>query len=326
MRFLKAAGLLLVARFASAVVEDSVHHNRQRSALRGSQNTAKEFLYFSSVHSDPNVMSLVKENVRNLRSTFGKDQVDVFLAHYDENSTYWKARDEAWYSTNVQFHSDAKGARKFSLAVKVFKDFDLSPYKWVWMADEDLDAHATDLRKMVDLADASGAVINLPAFTQPHGAVAHVFQEPQPDCEYRLTDYVEVIFPFFRPAALEAVLYQCDGCIGEESTWGLDGVWCRFVRNKLQLKDLACSIIDTTPVVHADLRTIPNKYVVTDNKSDNRTVLDNFQEKNWQQVKRVKAKQPGLRVPPWNHTEKCMGLDGHYHNMRWSDQHFITDG
>jgi len=282
----------------------------------------KEFLYFAPVGSDPKVMSLVKENVRNLRATFGKDQVDVFLAHYDENSTYWKTCDEAWYSSNVQFHSDAKGKRKFSLAVKLFKHFDLSPYKWVWMADEDLDAHATDLRKMVDVADASGAVINLPAFTQPVGNMSFPFQAPHTECEYRLTDIVEVIFPFFRPASLEAVLYQCDGCIGEESTWGLNSVWCTFVQNKLRLKDLACSIIDAAPVIHADFRTIPGKYAGAGITASNRSVNKDFKGVNLKQKWNVMAKHPDEFVNPRNHTEGCMGADGHYRQRRvWTDLH-----
>merc|ERR1719446_1238245 len=64
-----------------------------------------------------------------------------------------------------------------------------------------------------------------------------------------------------RPSALNAVLFECDGCIHENTTWGLAHVWCHFSARVLHHdRDKACAILDATPVTHMDFATLGVKY------------------------------------------------------------------
>jgi len=106
------------------------------------------------------------------------------------------------------------------------------------------------------LADESRAWIVQPAVNDldpglPSFELVTVFRTNLPGaghCRYRLTDFVEVMSPMFRP---EALAYAYDLHLsGSFTDWGMDQVWCRYVAAKLQhAPDKACAIIDSTPML-----------------------------------------------------------------------------
>jgi hypothetical protein len=223
----------------------------------------KRFLAFWSVSSEDRVISLVKNNVNHLRSLFGTT-FDVYLAHYDLNRSVWK-QDDRWYDREVTYSAQQKGY-KFLLAQQLFKHFDLNRYQWVWLLDEDVDFTRTNVVQMFRIADRAGGLISLPTFTQdgntPHEReLCYPHQLPNPECIYRYTNLVEVIFPFIRPNALHDVLYECKHCLHRNTSWGLNSVWCAFAAHRSGTDPTkACVLIDSTPVIHRNYRTLPEKY------------------------------------------------------------------
>jgi hypothetical protein len=227
------------------------------------RSVQKRFLAFWSVSSEDRVISLVKKNVHHLRNLFGSN-FDVYLAHYDLNQSVWK-QDNDWYSQEVSYSAQKKGY-KFLLAQSLFKNFDLDQYQWIWLLDEDVDFAATDVVKMFQLADEAGGLISLPTFTQdgdkPHDReLCYPHQLPNSECIYRYTNLVEVIFPFIRPQVLRDVLYNCEHCLHRNTSWGLNSVWCSFAAHRSGTDPTkACVLIDATPVIHRNYRTLPAKY------------------------------------------------------------------
>jgi hypothetical protein len=225
----------------------------------------KRFLCFWAVSSRKNVISLVQENVHHLRHLFGFD-FDVYLAHYDLNQSAW-APEEKWYSQEVRYSAQQKGY-KFQLAQSLFKNFDLDRYDWIWLLDEDVDVTGTNVSHMFDLADQAGSLISIPTFTQLGetqllSQLKYPHQLPNPDCMYRYTNFVEVIFPFVRPKTLRDVLYGCQRCLHRKTSWGLNQVWCNFAAGKQNTdRSTACALIDATPVIHRNFRTLSKKYAL----------------------------------------------------------------
>jgi hypothetical protein len=230
-------------------------------------HTKKSILLFFSVKAASSSMDLVKKNINHVRSALGNNSVDVYVAHYDLNASGWVEKDKTWYSENVQFSVEQKG-QKFQIMQKVFRGFDYARYKWIWALDEDIDVTGADVPKMLLLANMSKADIVLPAFTQygtrqtlangqPSSALAYPHQAPNPACLFRYAKIVEVILPLLRPEALRVVLFDCERCIHTTSTWGLNRVWCSLVSRKLGVaRGKTCAIIDQTPVVHLNFKTL----------------------------------------------------------------------
>eukprot|EP00438_Fugacium_kawagutii_P004395 Skav225521 [mRNA] locus=scaffold2440:53741:58416:+ [translate_table: standard] len=46
------------------------------------------------------------------------------------------------------------------------------------------------------------------------------FQRPDPNCDYRHTDFVELTAPILSIMALPMIFNDCRGCIHDESDWG----------------------------------------------------------------------------------------------------------
>jgi len=233
-------------------------------------------LIFWAVGAEDRVINLVRSNLAHLRATFDC-RVDVMLAHYDLKKQDWVDRDPVWYHENVQFSAVRKGY-KFQLMQGLLTSkshFDLSPYTWVWALDEDVDFTSTDLNEMIRLADASGALLALPAFTELGATAAereldYPMQSPRPSCQYRYTPVVEVIFPLIRAAALEPILTDCEHCIHGKSTWGLDRVWCSWAARYLnQNRATSCAVLDATPVLHRNFKTLTAKYAGTNGAEAN---------------------------------------------------------
>merc|ERR1712232_369177 len=81
-------------------------------------------------------------------------------------------------------------------------------------------------------------------------------------CDFRYTNFVEVICPLIRIVAMRAILVYCSHCLHEFSSWGLNSVWCRHVSSMLQLADYqtSCALVDATPIQHLDFKSLKGKY------------------------------------------------------------------
>jgi len=76
-------------------------------------------------------------------------------------------------------------------------------------------------------------------------------------CLYRHVNFVEVMMPLIRQAALVRILTGCDHCIHEKSTWGLDMVWCFWTARQFNMDPKrGCAILDQVSVQHLNLKTL----------------------------------------------------------------------
>jgi len=78
----------------------------------------------------------------------------------------------------------------------------------------------------------------------------NALQFPVTNCDYRHTDFVELTAPLIRSDVLETILLRCQNCIGRNSDWGLDMMWCNYLSETTNSR--ACALVDATPVVHLD--------------------------------------------------------------------------
>lgn len=223
-------------------------------------------LLFWAVGSAPRTMDVVKHSVAKMRKSAGEDCCDVFLAHYDgpKGLANWRDADPMWYQAEVA-QSETVSGFKFAILRDMYRKYGSeqwpTKYEFVWVLDEDIDLSPTDGGLALQLANASGAFIVGPSLRQNGGKITWKIQVPNPSCVFRYTNYVEVIAPLIRVSALKAILEDCDHCIHEKTAWGLDGVWCNFVAQDLQLEEgSACAILDATPVLHQNFKTLAKKY------------------------------------------------------------------
>lgn len=219
-------------------------------------------LLFWSVSANHRVQDLVKKNVHRAKSSL--KEADVFLAHYDLKKSEWLDRDKAWYEKNVAFSAERKGL-KLNLARELLLQgniVNMNDYRWIWTLDEDVDFLGVDLARLFGIAEYSKALIVMPAFEQPQGgrAVVYEVQRPDPTCQYRYVSFLEMIFPIFQAHVLKLFLSECDHCLHDTSAWGSDKTWCHWSARRTKTdRDTACAIIDETPVFHKDFKTI-HKY------------------------------------------------------------------
>lgn len=239
-----------------------------RAAPQDVRNASVPVLFFWSVSGNDKVQDLVKENVNHVRKHL--KAADVFLAHYDLQKNAWLARDKAWYEKSVDFSVEQKGL-KFNLARQLLignSRLNIDRYRWIWTLDEDIDFVGMDLARMLGIAEFSRALIVLPAFRQPKRKVVYQVQEPNPDCQYRYTPFLEMILPVFQAHVLKLFLTKCEHCLHDTSAWGSDKVMCHWsARATNTSRQTACAIIDETPVLHRDFQTI-GKYDKKKQKGD----------------------------------------------------------
>eukprot|EP00746_Dinoflagellata_sp_MGD_P086525 gnl/MRDRNA2_/MRDRNA2_34252_c0_seq2.p1 gnl/MRDRNA2_/MRDRNA2_34252_c0~~gnl/MRDRNA2_/MRDRNA2_34252_c0_seq2.p1 ORF type:complete len:463 (+),score=75.55 gnl/MRDRNA2_/MRDRNA2_34252_c0_seq2:216-1604(+) len=253
------------------------HHSKNRSSSLHVQqrrspvpNGTDRVLLFWAVGAEDRVINLVMQNVKHAREQL--PSMDVYLAHYDSKQAIWKKKDAPWYNQNVDFSAEATGY-KFQLMKKLLSGGPFSPdldkYAWVWALDEDVDFTKTDLKRLFELADTSGALLGLPTFTELDGSgknkkLNYPMQNPQDGCSYRYAPVVEVIFPFIRPDVLTALFKECNHCIHQKSVWGLDRMWCSWSARLFQWNpSRTCALIDETPVLHRNFKTLRGKYIVS---------------------------------------------------------------
>jgi len=221
---------------------------------------------------------MVKQNVRHVEDA-GIPH-DVILAHYRGSQNDW---DHTWYQDHVSESLVAKGY-KFRLMQKAYKDgLWEKRYEFIWALDSDIDLSKADLPHFLEMARLSRSPIVGPTFVQAdgkplvpllvqeHSAVVrreghapsrgsrrhaqqisgpNVIQSPDLGCDFRHTDFVELTAPLLKSEVLQLVLRDCRSCIQDKSDWGLDMMWCKYASKRL--KNQACALIDSAPVVHLD--------------------------------------------------------------------------
>jgi len=197
-------------------------------------------------------MALTALNIAHLT----QGAVDIFLAHYDGTAKLW--REQPWYNSSVKF-SVEYSAPKVEFVHRELVDqehFSLDDYGWIWISDDNIDMTRLNVKEYIRLADNSGAVIVQPAVDDsnpgvPSHEMLNVFQIRLPGigrCAYRLTDFVEVMSPMFRPSALK-IAYKTH-LTGSASDWGMDNVWCHYVATYMALpQDKTCAVVDAAPMV-----------------------------------------------------------------------------
>lgn len=223
-----------------------------------------------------------KLNVDHLRKTF-PGPVDVHLFHYDNRQHVWMKDSPDWYQRNVQRSLQQKG-RKFGLLTKSYSDYTMiGQYDWVWAMDEDFDITTVDMPLMMRTSEESGSKIVMPAvgFRKTYnksfdkvmcyeGEQMCNHQSSHSGCKYRYTNFVELMLPMFRPAALWKVMTECDHCIHTGSEWGLDEIWCNLVADKFQMKNMtSCAILDKVQATKLNWHTLHKE-----TKTNHRAVED----------------------------------------------------
>lgn len=269
------------ASFRQRATPTSGFTNYYQAAPQKATDSSARVLLFWPVGSSHRAMNLVKENVDHVHEQL--TNADVFFVHYDLNKAAWLASNASWYEQNIAFSVEREGYKYQLLRALLFEEESVATpdlYSWVWCLDEDIDFHTMHLPRMFAIADSTGALITIPAFTQEEDEdhrdvdLDYPIQEPRAQCQYRYTPFVEVIFPLIRPIVLKLVLLECEHCVHENSFWGLDCVWCEWSANRLgSPSDTACAIIDETPAKHMNFKTMSSKYAGSAH-SENQTFLD----------------------------------------------------
>lgn len=96
------------------------------------------------------------------------------------------------------------------------------------------------------------------------------FERPDPNCDYRHTDFVELTAPILTMAALPMIFNDCSKCIHDKSDWGLDMVWCNFLASEAKQAS-GCALIDATPVNHLNWKqALPSKVFYEANREVHR--------------------------------------------------------
>lgn len=96
------------------------------------------------------------------------------------------------------------------------------------------------------------------------------FERPNPNCDYRHTDFVELTAPILTTTALPLIFNDCNNCIHNKSDWGLDMVWCNFLAHEAK-QPSSCALIDATPVNHLNWKqALPSKVFYEANREVHR--------------------------------------------------------
>ena len=185
-------------------------------------------------------LPLMRDNVLALSSSYPR--LEFFFAHYDGPVKQRLYEKEAWYREKVGKHACAYAGFKAEFIYKelvaggrVRTDKWLSRFKYVWVADDNMDFTHTDVRAFVHRFGQSGAAVGQPLVERSfwsHLTWRHL--SAQRDCAFRYVPLVEVMTPIFTVDAL-ALAYTDIFRSGEGATqdMGMDEVWCAYLGSKL---------------------------------------------------------------------------------------------
>ncbi|CAK9046800.1 unnamed protein product [Durusdinium trenchii] len=230
-------------------------------------------LLFWPVDDSERTQRLIKANVRHAEEQ--KIEFEVILAHYRGFKENW---DQEWYQKYVVQSLNGTGYKFHFLRSAYLKQAEAwdKRYEFIWALDSDIDISRADLSQFLEIARALDSLIIGPTFlegktgpsflqerlftsagarTQPKADQAlalggfglNKMQRPNPACDYRHTDFVELTAPLLKSAAYRSIL-GCEDCISQTSDWGLD----TFLLLKYVAERHGCALVDKTPVIHLD--------------------------------------------------------------------------
>lgn len=244
-------------------------------------------LLFVAVDTSQRTQELLKKNVAHVKQQ-GIDcdvALGLYQGHVRDLDKDWYEREvsHAVVGGGYKFHLMQK-AHKDMRETKPWEE----NYEWIWALDSDIDLTQTDVMQLLALASVTKSPIVGPTYISrnissrtnvveamtvtDHGRLMrkhhhrlsrkghhqprhskrgpHSIQNPNANCDFRHTDFVELTAPMLRPTVLATLLDACPNCIQKRSDWGLDMMWCKYVSEKFDVQ--GCALIDRVPVVHLD--------------------------------------------------------------------------
>mmetsp|Transcript_23475 Transcript_23475/g.42347 ORF Transcript_23475/g.42347 Transcript_23475/m.42347 type:complete len:346 (-) Transcript_23475:16-1053(-) len=290
--------------------------------LSAAVQCAGKILFFWAVDSQEKTQSMVINNYNAAAEALGKENIDVALAHYKGSPSDWP---QVFYKEAVGMDTVSVGY-KFGLLKRLYKENKgkMDEYEYIWALDTDIDFRSTDLNKLFETARKSESLIVGPTFHSPGGKWArwtllmrkqeqdldladisnhaseedavrsqsaiNILERPNPDCDYRHTDFVEITAAILSSRVLPLLLEKCTNCIHEESDWGFDMVWCNMAEDDQKVAG-ACALLDATPVTHLSWK---SAQVTKAFKDANKDVMHNYR-KYWSKAKALDCWKNGER-------------------------------
>ena len=182
----------------------------------------------------------------------GPGTVDVRRGDYSHGS--WDLVEVLWHPQMIaddrrgkrKSHADLviydpdRTKRKFACFADLYREQEIAQnhYGHVAILDDDLEPFGCTWSAIFELFRSSILKIAQPALT-PDSAASKPITVQCPDALYRVTDYVEVMAPFFRGEVLHALIPDF---LEERNGWGLEALWSN--------KYGPIGILDATPVRH----------------------------------------------------------------------------
>mmetsp|Transcript_30137 Transcript_30137/g.54619 ORF Transcript_30137/g.54619 Transcript_30137/m.54619 type:complete len:303 (-) Transcript_30137:148-1056(-) len=238
--------------------------------------------FFWAVDNMERTQQEVMRNVAHIKTTLTEPS-QIVLGHYKGSATDW---DQKWHRDNVGEHyvEEHNNLRfKYHLMKKLWSTGTWKSFDYVWALDSDVDLLATDLNKFMQTVRDSNAHILSPSFsgrqdwahytsllhtdanvdakTEDERAEAKLktrlneLGQPDPNCEYRRTNFAEMTAAMFSSKAVTLLFNDCTDCVNPQAPaeWGLDRVWCGLAKVRIWNNgDAPCAYIDSHPVNHLD--------------------------------------------------------------------------
>uniref|UniRef100_A0A7S2RRN6 Uncharacterized protein n=1 Tax=Mucochytrium quahogii TaxID=96639 RepID=A0A7S2RRN6_9STRA len=168
----------------------------------------------------------------------GSKGFDLCIVYYGSDENVKKR-----FEGQSKFFFQKRGP-KWQLVRHALKNCDWKEYEYIWLPDDDLEMDPELIVKMFDIAAKYMIRLGQPALfdenIQPK--YKHVIKK-RDGAVLHFTNFVEIMCPFLRVDALEAVFHTLDSDEAK-SGWGLDMLWPTL----LDFRDIA--VFDATPVRH----------------------------------------------------------------------------
>lgn len=191
------------------------------------------------MHSNHKNLIIVRAGDKSLHPQW----IDNELRNWDIAVSYFGDYPER-YTGQYDYLHVYKGSKWQGLSDFVQTQSDLiAQYDYVWFPDDDLFANCETINEFFDYCKQLDLVIAQPALT-PYSYFSWSVTLADPNCNYRLTDFVEIMAPCFKQSTFH--LFK-DTFALNSSGWGLEWLWRDIAQRKDMLK---FGIIDKSPVFH----------------------------------------------------------------------------
>lgn len=174
---------------------------------------------------------------------------DLFVVDYSP--------DQALKDTPCEYYLAQEDAKWFSTsdAMEVLGE-KLDLYHYIWCPDDDLFIQPDEIDAMFALAKKLRLDLGQPALTRSSYYSFRITLQI-PFMSYRLTNFIEIMAPFFTPSLMRQVQPYFKV---SQTGWGMDHIW----QNMVEKGKLRMGIIDRHPIVHTRPGNAPKK----DDKND----------------------------------------------------------